>query len=120
MPNVVHVDIPADDTERARKFYERLFDWKFEAPPGEIEYYLFEPTGAPEAPGMGLGKRGAPDQRITVYFGVDSIAKYLKRVEELGGKVSLPYMPVPSFGGLAICVDTENNTFGLFEPHPES
>jgi len=32
MPTIVHFDLPADDPERAKKFYEKLFDlmitWK--------------------------------------------------------------------------------------------
>jgi predicted enzyme related to lactoylglutathione lyase len=27
-PTIVHFDMPADDPERTRKFYEKLFDWK--------------------------------------------------------------------------------------------
>ncbi|MFC1938880.1 VOC family protein [Chloroflexota bacterium] len=33
MPTIVHFDISADDVERAKKFYEGLFDWKMEQPP---------------------------------------------------------------------------------------
>ena len=27
--NVSHFDVHADNVERARKFYERVFDWRF-------------------------------------------------------------------------------------------
>jgi predicted enzyme related to lactoylglutathione lyase len=30
MPTIVHFEIPADDIERARKFYTDLFGWKIE------------------------------------------------------------------------------------------
>jgi uncharacterized protein len=30
MPTIVHFDIPADDIERAKKFYTDLFGWKME------------------------------------------------------------------------------------------
>jgi predicted enzyme related to lactoylglutathione lyase len=30
MPTIVHFDIPADDPERAKKFYSDLFGWKIE------------------------------------------------------------------------------------------
>ena len=36
-------------------------------------------------------------------------------VEKLGGKVVMPKTAVPGWGYLAICMDTENNTFGLWE-----
>ena len=31
------------------------------------------------------------------------------------GKVVVPKMAVPKMGYLAICLDTENNTFGIWE-----
>jgi predicted enzyme related to lactoylglutathione lyase len=30
MPRVVHFEIPADDTGRAVKFYQKVFGWKIE------------------------------------------------------------------------------------------
>jgi hypothetical protein len=30
IPTIVHFEIPADDVERARKFYSILFGWKIE------------------------------------------------------------------------------------------
>jgi uncharacterized protein len=122
MPTIVHVDIAADQIERAKKFYETLFGWKFSAPPGFSDYFLFETAGEGGAPGIGggLGERGTPDQRITCYIGVDSIAKYLPEIERMGGKVTMPYTEVPGFGALALCVDTEGNPFGLWEERRES
>ncbi len=34
---------------------------------------------------------------------------------KLGGNVIMPKTAVAGWGYLAICVDTENNTFGLWE-----
>ena len=34
MPTIVHFEIPADDVERAKKFYSDLFGWKMEKWPG--------------------------------------------------------------------------------------
>jgi uncharacterized protein len=36
-------------------------------------------------------------------------------VEILGDKVKVPKTEVLNFGWFAICIDTENNTFGLWE-----
>ena len=30
MPRVVHFEIPAENPERAAKFYKEVFDWKIE------------------------------------------------------------------------------------------
>jgi predicted enzyme related to lactoylglutathione lyase len=117
MPTIVHFDLPADDPERAKQFYSELFGWKFEKYPGPVEYYLIETTAldGSEGVGGGMGKRGAPDQRIVNYIGVPSIEEYLKNVETLGGKVVMPKMSVPRFGYLAVCLDPEGNAFGLWE-----
>lgn len=117
VPTIVHFDLPADDTERARKFYEKLFEWKFEQIPGPMPYYLFETKDLEGNPGVGggMGKRGEPGQKITNYIGVPSVEEYLENVTKLGGKVIMPRTAVPGWGYLAVCTDTENNTFGLWE-----
>ncbi len=117
MPTIVHFDIGADDLEIARKFYEALFGWKMEKPPGMTDYYLIETRDLDGKPGVGggLGKRGDSGQRITSYVGVSSIDEYVAKVESLGGKVVMPRMAVPGWGYLAICFDTEDNMFGLWQ-----
>ena len=37
---LVHIEIPADDTEQAREFWGSLFGWQFEAFPGGSEYHM--------------------------------------------------------------------------------
>jgi predicted enzyme related to lactoylglutathione lyase len=117
MPTIVHFDIPADNPERAKSFYAKLFGWKFERPMEAMEYYLVETEDLEGklGPGGGLGKRNTADQKIVNYIGVSSVDEYLLKVEKLGGKVLMPKTVVPGWGYLAICMDTENNTFGLWE-----
>jgi predicted enzyme related to lactoylglutathione lyase len=122
MPTIVHFDIPADDSERAKDFYSRLFGWKFEKPLETMDYYLIETEGleGEPGPGGGLGKREAPDQRIMNYIGVSSVDEYLEKVEKFGGKILMPKTAVPGWGYLAVCMDTENNTFGLWQDKEET
>jgi hypothetical protein len=66
--------------------------------------------------GGGMMKRQSPQQQgITNYFDVKSVQEYSVKVEKLGGKVTSPKMPVPGMGYFAVCTDTENNGFGIFE-----
>lgn len=122
MAKFVHFDLPADDLERAKKFYTELFGWKITKAPGPMEYYFIETADTKGEKGLagGMGKRGAPEQRITNYIGVDSVDEYMKKVEEKGGKAIQPKMTVPGFGFLAICMDTEGNTFGLWQEDKEA
>jgi uncharacterized protein len=117
MPTIVHFDIATDDPERAEKFYESLFGWKMEGPPGMTDYYLIETEdlNGNKGVGGGLGKRGDPSQRISAYFGVENIDEYSKKITQLGGKVLQLKMPVPGWGYLTTCMDTEGNTFGLWQ-----
>ncbi len=121
MPGICHFEIPADDVERAKKFYGELFGWQIEKLPKE-DYWLFKPTGgmAEEGIGGGMMKRMMPQQQITVYFDVPSMDEYLEKVKKLGGQVVVPKSPVPEMGYYAICLDTENNSFGLWEVNPNA
>ncbi len=116
MPTIVHFDIPAEDTERAKKFYIDLFGWKFESIP-DMQYNLFTTTNLDGTPGVGggLGKRMDPAQRIMNYFGVPNIDTALNKVRSLGGNTITEKMAVPGMGFLVTCVDTEGNLFGLWE-----
>jgi len=121
MSSIVHFDVPAEDTARARKFYEQLFGWKFESWPG-MDFYLISTTNLDGTPGVGggLGKRMDPSQRMMNYFGVQSIDAAMKKVTSLGGKLITGKMPVPGMGYLANCMDTEGNFFGLWRENKEA
>ncbi|UCD12887.1 MAG: VOC family protein [Thermoplasmatales archaeon] len=122
MPTIIHFDIPADDIERAKKFYTELFGWKIEKAPGPMEYLFISTTNekGEEGVGGGMTKRDKPHETITNFVDVPSVDEYSVKVEKLGGKVVVPKMTVPNFGYLAVCLDTENNTFGLWESDPNS
>lgn len=121
MPTIVHFDIAADDPERAKKFYEELFNWKIELLPGPINYYLIETTdlNGKKGIGGGMATREKPEQKITNFIGVNSMDDYIVKVEKLGGKVIEPKAAIPGWGYLAVCLDTENNLFGLWEENKD-
>ena len=113
---MVHVEIPADDTGKAREFWGGLFGWEFEAYPGPSEYHMTritERSGAAIS-NMEPGKRGT-----RVYFDVDDINAGAGRVRELDGEADEP-MPVPSMGWFATCKDVTGNEFGLWQTDPSA
>jgi predicted enzyme related to lactoylglutathione lyase len=116
MPTIVHFDVPAEDIERAKKFYSALLGWKFESFP-EMQYNLITTTNLDGTPGVGggMGKRMDPSQRMMNYFGVSSIDTAMKQVKSLGGSILSKKMAVPQMGYLVNCIDTEGNMFGLWE-----
>ncbi len=111
-----HFDIPADDVARAQGFYEKVFGWKFNAPPGMDGYFLFSTPGGL---GGGLGERGktAP-QKLRVYFLVDSVDIILPIVAAAGGSTVEGRSEVPGFGWFAVIRDTEGSEIGVFEALP--
>ncbi len=116
MASIVHFDIPADDTARAKKFYSALFGWKFETYM-DMDYHLITTTNLDGSPGIGggIGKRMNPSSQITDFFGVPSVDAAMKKVKDLGGSVMGEKMPIPKIGYMGVCVDTEGNMFGVFE-----
>jgi uncharacterized protein len=108
---IVHIEIPADDTEQQREFWGSLFGWKFESYPGPSEYHmtrLGDEQGA-AITNMEPGKRG-----MRAYFTVDDINAGAARVNELGGEAGQP-MPVPNMGWFVTCTDPHGNEFGLWQ-----
>jgi predicted enzyme related to lactoylglutathione lyase len=65
--------------------------------------------------GGGMMKRQMPEHHITNYINVNSLDEYSSKVERLGGKVLAPKHAVPGMGYFSLCLDTENNTFAIWE-----
>lgn len=116
MSRVVHFEVPADDPERAIKFYESVFGWRIEKWEGPIEYWLIM-TGPEEEPGIdgGLARREDPSTRVENFIDVKDLDASLAAVKAQGGEVIRPRMAVPGVGWLAYIEDTEGNVFGLME-----
>jgi predicted enzyme related to lactoylglutathione lyase len=109
---VIHFDIPADDTERARGFYASLLGWEFQPQEGPSEYWLAR-TGA--EPVGGLLPRHGRERRPLIYFDVDDVEAAAAQAQELGGEVVVPKTAVPGKGWLVKVRDTEGNLVGLWQ-----
>ena len=115
-PSIVWFEIPADDLDRAQRFYKSMFGWTFNKLPAAINDYWHIDTGGPDAsPDGGMMPRMHPQQPITNYVSVPSVSKASVNVEKLGGTVCKTKTAVPGMGYFAICLDTEGNTFDLWE-----
>jgi hypothetical protein len=114
---MVHVEIPAGDTGKAREFWGGLFGWQFEAfegSPSEYHMTRFSDTQGGAIMGADGDKRGP-----RVYFDVDDINAATSRVSELGGRGG-EALPVPTMGWFAVCADSEGNEFGLWQNDPNA
>jgi uncharacterized protein len=118
MPSLMHFEIPADDVDRAKSFYSKLFGWEIKELPG-MDYWIITTDGE-KSVGGGMMKRQNSGQTVVNYMDVPSVDQYAAEVEKLGGKIIFPKTAVPEMGYFAICLDTENNAFGLWEGNKDA
>src|SRR3954462_8863587 len=114
--SIVWFEIPVDNSARAKKFYNGLFGWKINPLLHMADYHHIDTAGADASPDGALMKRMCPEhQGVTNYVLVDTVNKMSAKVQKLGGKVHKPKTAVPGMGYFAICLDSENNVFALWE-----
>jgi predicted enzyme related to lactoylglutathione lyase len=112
---ITHIEIPADDVERARRFYRELFGWQTADIEGMPGYFLFS-FGEIKSAGGAIGKRGESiAAQLRNYIEVDAIDPVLARVPELGGKVKTTRTEIAGQGWFAVIDDSEGTELGLFE-----
>jgi predicted enzyme related to lactoylglutathione lyase len=107
---IVHMEMPAKDGGRARKFYSSLLGWKFkDSGMPQMDYFMTEDVEPVVA------VYTMPDQKgPVVYFGVDDIDAAIRKVRELGGTAQ-GKGAVPEQGWFVYCADTEGNPFALWQ-----
>ena len=100
------IEFPADDPERARRFWSSLLEVPLESR-SEAEGHGWQTRS--ERPAIGVHARGAgPGDRFSLpYFAVADLARALERVSELGGTVVHPGSQ------WAVCKDSEGSPCGL-------
>ena len=113
--HIAHFEIFASDVERARKFYEKVFAWRFEVA-GPPDFYLIQTGPAVErgvTQGMIAKRRGpaaqGPINAFRVTIAVDSIADIAAAIEPAGGKLRSAVIDIPNVGKVVEFADTEDN-----------
>jgi uncharacterized protein len=117
----IYFEIQADDLSRAIKFYSEILGWKFNEVKGLPVAYWTIDTGA--APGGGLLNRpakapaaGSGTNAFVCSFEVASFDATSEKILKWGGIVALAKFEVPGICWQGYFVDTEGNTFGIFQP----
>ena len=113
--HIAHFEIFASDVERARKFYEQAFAWRFEVGGPPDFYHIF--TGPPVEHGVWRGliakRRGPASQGAINAFrctiSVASIKESVGAIEAAGGKLRSAIIDIPGVGRLVEFADTEDN-----------
>jgi uncharacterized protein len=110
-------DIHVSNIDRAKKFYETVFNIQFFDLPnewGKQSLFPFNHEG-PNISGALVEKADmTPNGNNTVvYFETEDCETEEKRIGEAGGKVVRPKMSIGEFGFVSIFIDSEGNTIGL-------
>lgn len=116
MSRAIHFDLSADDPERAVRFYRSVFGWKVEKWQGPSDYWLMT-TGDEKEPGItgGVAARIKPNDTTAVVLDVPSVDEYSEKVKSSGEEIREAKQVIPGVGYLAMCRDTEGNTFGIMQ-----
>lgn len=112
-------EIPVTDMDRAKAFYEHVFQVKIDINKmGNLLMGWF--PSKQEAPGSGgtliQEESYIPSYKGTlVYFSVAEIEEALQRVESAGGKILNPKMSIGAFGFVGHFEDCEGNRVALHQ-----
>ncbi len=118
---VVFFEIPASDFEQAKKFYEKVFDWKVElwGDEGAMAYTTdVDKDHNPIEPGGingGFYTRKSKDEQPSFGVQTGSIDKTVQAIEQAGGKVITPKHSIGEWGFMADFADPEGNVMTLWE-----
>lgn len=124
--NIASFAIHAEDVQRARRFYETVFGWRFE-PWGPPDFYLIH-TGDDASPGIRglMHKRMAPKgvggpNCCECSVSVEDVDAVAQAVLENGGVITMPKSPIPTVGEVIYFDDPEGNRMGavkyIHTPH---
>jgi uncharacterized protein len=125
MNRVVHFEIPADDLERAKKFYRENFGWTMNQLGPDMGNYVLVHTGPSDEQGMpqdkafingGLMPRDPSAQAPVLVIAVDDADATVEKVRKSGGELVGEIMDIPGVGRYARVQDTEGNVVGVIKP----
>jgi len=125
MNKVIHFELPADNTDRAKKFYKETFDWQTEDVP-DMNYIILRTAEIDEkmmikesgAINGGMFKRSDMDNMIngpTFAIDVEDIDSAVKKIKNAGGLILKEKTPVGDMGFIAYFKDTEGNILSVWQ-----
>jgi uncharacterized protein len=120
-PNpITWCEIHVQDIDRAKQFYESVFQMKLEKleSPGMAMWAFPMSMDAVGASGALVKMDGVKSggSGMIPYFHCDEVAVELARVITAGGQIRTPKESIGQYGFMALIIDTEGNTIGLHMP----
>jgi predicted enzyme related to lactoylglutathione lyase len=112
-------EIPVSDFDRAKKFYESIFDYQIPDSlmgPTRMGFFLYDFKSGKIGGAICHGNGYTPSQQGSlIYLTADpDLQIILGRIESAGGKILQPKTQVtPEIGNIAIFLDSEGNRVAL-------
>lgn len=116
-------EIPVIDMDRAKKFYEEVFDIEIQIQDFQgtlMGWFPFSESKPGAAGSLIKNKAYSPseDKGVLIYFSATDISAQLKKVLELGGKVlQAKSLISEDVGYMGLFVDSEGNRIALHTRH---
>ena len=116
--NFAHFAINASDVDGSKRFYERVFGWRFSAFGPPDFYRISYPDDDQETFRGALQQRRelVPGQRMVgfecTFDDVDDVDAVAAQVVDAGGRVVMPKTTIPGVGDLIFVADPDGNIFG--------
>jgi predicted enzyme related to lactoylglutathione lyase len=114
-------EIYVQDMDRAKSFYESVFQIQLGALPSpdpDLEMWVFPGMGCESQPGCTGALCRMKDKEsgtggTIVYFSCADCGETQARALDAGGKIQLPKMSIGEYGFISLVYDTEGNMIGL-------
>ncbi len=111
-PVIAHIEIPVTDLDKAKEFYQQLFDWNFK------EFgkgYLLCKSDKGMTKGLRKVEKIVKGDCTIFHIKVDKIDSYLEKVKGIGGDIARQKTVIPVYGYYALVSDPDGNTIGLYQ-----
>lgn len=112
--SIVHWELMGPDAGVMKDFYSKVFDWKFQSPPGFDNYYMTDADDTGVAGAVGQGMKDMPAY-AAMYVEVEDINSTLAVIDESGGKTLVPRTVIPDTVVFAMFHDPAGNLVALVE-----
>ena len=117
---IVHFELPSENPERSKKFYENVLDWQFQKWDGPDEYWLIKTGDSERGIDGGLMKKNELFQGVTNIVDTDNVDELARKITENGGTMVAPKTPVPGIGWLIYFKDLDGHLVGAMQSDPEA
>jgi len=120
---LTHFAIHIDDIERARNFYENVFDWGFTSyGPSDFLQIKADKSKDGELIGALQSRKYSPlDKKVIgleCTISVEDIDEIIERVKENEGEILIPKTAIPTVGWITKFLDTEGNLICAMQSDP--